>query len=195
MKAEEMSLRAFVCVEPPPEVTDEIERYVAALRAFAPRGEYKWVSRAQLHLTLRFLGEAPARKAASMDRALRALGAPGAFEITVAGGGGFPNLNRPRVLWMGVRDGLSALGELAGLVEEAAVSSGYERESRKFTAHLTLARLRGEGFVPEALKEALSEVGKPPAFSWRCRGFVLKRSVLTPSGPVYTNLGEYGLRT
>lgn len=193
MDTGEKTIRAFVCVAPPAEVVAGMEKFLAGLRALSPHGGYKWVGREQLHLTLRFLGEAPESKVSAMDRALRLLKTPGPFEVEIAGAGGFPNLNRPRVLWMGVSQGADALARLASLVEDAAVSAGYERETRKFRAHLTLARAREESPIPENLREALTDATKLPAFFWRCESFILMRSELTRSGPIYTPLGEYEL--
>jgi len=193
MSEDRKTLRTFVCVEPPTDVADELGRFVAGLRAMARNEEYKWVSRAQLHLTLRFLGTASAETVSAMDRALRALRVPGEFRVSLAGGGAFPGLARARVLWMGVSEGEGKLAGLAELVEGAAVAAGYEPEPRKFKAHLTLARARGESALPERLREALTDEKKTPVFSWLCRGFALKRSELTPGGPIYTTLGEYKL--
>ena len=194
MNTGEKTIRAFVCVAPPEEIVAGMEKFLSGLRTLAPQGGYKWVGREQLHLTLRFLGEAPEPRVAAMDRALRSMKAPGPFEIEIAGAGGFPNLNRPRALWMGVSKGGDALARLASLVEDAAVDAGYERETRKFKAHLTLARAREEGPISEKLREALADAAKLPTFSWRCENFILMRSELTRSGPIYTRLGEYGLK-
>lgn len=186
-------VRTFVCVVPPSKIVTEMERFLADLRVLAPR-EFKWVGREQFHLTLRFLGEAPASMATAMDRDLRSLEMPPAFEIEIAGAGAFPDLSRPRVLWVGVTKGGGELANLAALAEEAAVAAGYEREPKKFKAHLTFARARAEGTIPQRLQEALANAAKIPPFSWCCESLVLMRSELTPKGPIYTRLGEYVLR-
>lgn len=193
MEMGEKMIRAFVCVAPPGEVADGMEKFLAGLRVLTPRGAYRWVGRERLHLTLRFLGEAPESRVAAMDRALRAIQSPEAFEVEIAGAGSFPNPNRPRVLWMGVSKGTDALSRLALLAGDAAVAAGYEREERTFRAHLTLARARVDGALPGPLGEALADTSKLPVFSWRCESFVLMRSEFAPSGPVYTRLGEYKL--
>lgn len=193
VKEKVKTLRTFVCVVPPAEVVAEMERFLTGLRALAP-WEFKWVGREQLHITLRFLGEASESMTAAMDEALRSARIPAAFEVEVAGTGGFPNLDRPRVLWMGVTKGAGELANLAALSEDAAVAAGYERGPKKFKAHLTLARARAEARIPERLREVLANAAKIPIFSWRCESLVLMKSELTPTGPIYTRLGEYALK-
>ncbi|MDR1978396.1 MAG: RNA 2',3'-cyclic phosphodiesterase [Synergistaceae bacterium] len=174
--------RTFVAVTPPEEVLDRMAGWAAQLRPLAP---YKWVSRAQFHVTLRFLGEAPLAQVDALAESLGALKAA-AFEMSLDRFGGFPDLQRPRVLWLGGTTGAKDLADLAAKVEEVAVRSGFPPETKKFNAHLTLARTR------DALP--LKTLPAVPAFKWRVSRFFLVQSELTPGGPIYTPLREYSLR-
>jgi 2'-5' RNA ligase len=194
IKAEGL-IRAFVAVVPPEELVERMTQFVGRLRPLAP---WKWVGRAQLHLTLRFLGETPAAQVERVRKALTGIEADGAFddgafEICMNRAGGFPNLTRPRVLWLGGDRGAKELTALASLVEQASVRAGYPPETKRFSPHLTLARLRngGESSLPAELLKALQAV---PSFSWRCDRFFLMQSRLTPTGPIYTRLQEYRLK-
>ena len=186
-----MSLvRTFVAVVPPEDILDQLGHLVDRLHRL-PSASCKWVSRAQLHLTLRFLGES---SQAQTDIVAKALGkvTGAAFEITLNRVGGFPSLRQPRVLWLGGVSGVEHLAALAAKVEEAAVVSGFPPETRAFDAHLTLARVRrtpSSPFPPE-LTEALKTV---PSFTWRVSRFFLVQSNLTPQGSIYTTLHEYSL--
>lgn len=180
-------VRAFVAAIPPEDVLDSMAAFVARLRPLAP---FKWVGRGQLHLTLRFLGEAPAVQVEAVSAALEKIDAGKAFDIRLDRAGGFPNLNRPRALWMGGEAGAKELAALAARAEKAAIEAGYPAETKRFSPHLTLARPRTEGTIPPDLAAALESV---PVFSWRCDRFFLIRSRLTPAGPVYTVLREYPL--
>ncbi|NLL36882.1 MAG: RNA 2',3'-cyclic phosphodiesterase, partial [Fretibacterium sp.] len=119
-------LRTFVAVVPSEEVLDALEGYLRRLR---PLARCRWVSRPQLHLTLRFLGERPPEEVEKVKAALSGVMVE-PFEASLNGVGGFPNLNRPRVLWLGMRDGAEALSALASRVESALEGVGIERESR-----------------------------------------------------------------
>lgn len=188
METSQTQIRAFIAAVPPEEVLDRMAAFVARLRPLAP---YKWVGRAQLHLTLRFLGETSPEQ---LERTAEALGRAemgNAFEVGLNRAGGFPNLTRPRAIWLGGEVGAKELTALAARVEKVAQDSGFPAETKRFNAHLTLARPRNEETVPPTLLKALETV---PVFEWRCDRFFLMKSQLTPTGPIYTTLREYPLR-
>ena len=106
------------------------------------------------HFTLRFLG---ATDAARRHRLIDTLGSTNfgsAFEIEFDALGAFPNPRRARVLWVGVGSGQEKLERVALAVEEAARRSGFEAEPRKFTAHLTVSRMKQSESVLEFLSKA-----------------------------------------
>ncbi|MDR3254336.1 MAG: RNA 2',3'-cyclic phosphodiesterase [Synergistaceae bacterium] len=183
-------IRSFVCVKPPRDVGEAISSWIAGLGCF---GNYRWVSREQIHITLRFLGEAEPSLAQKMDTALSFIGGLDEFDVALAGSGGFPNMSRPRALWLAVADGAGDLSKLASRVEQAARSSGFApnpQSGRKFNAHLTIARARSDA---PPLEDLVRELKSAPSFSWRCRSFLLMKSTLTPEGAIHTPLREYPL--
>lgn len=121
------------------EIADRVQQDVADGTA-----RIRWVNIAALHLTLRFLGPTPAEKvqplSESADRIARSTPR---FDVTLHGGGAFPNADRPRSLWLGVTDGASDLARLADELTAAAVECGLVVETRPFAAHLTVARTDG----------------------------------------------------
>jgi 2'-5' RNA ligase len=142
----------------------------------------RWVSAAQFHLTLRFLGWTRDAKVRSLEPALRLAAracAPGA--VPVSGLGLFPDRGRPRVLWLGVSLS-AAMRELQAACESAAVAAGFPPEGRPFRSHLTLGRWRETERVS---RPALPAVDLGAA---RVERLVLFRSDLRPSGSVYTPL-------
>ena len=180
MPEPEEGIRAFVAVLPPEAVAREMERLLNRLR---PLARCRWVTRAQLHVTLRFLGELSPE---TVDRVRGALAAVTVrpFDVELNCAGGFPNLARPRALWLGGGRGAADLSALAGRVDDALFGAGIPRETRPFRPHLTLARSEGSP-LPSAL---LRELERVPSFAWRCCDFSLMRSQLTPQGAVYTKL-------
>jgi 2'-5' RNA ligase len=114
-----------------------------------------WVAPANLHLTLKFLGQVETDAAEAVgDVLVRRLAAAKPFEVRAAGAGAFPDEHRPRVLWVGLHDESGALGRLQADVEQWMEELGFARETRPFTPHLTLGRVKeGHGSAAEALAQ------------------------------------------
>ncbi len=175
-------VRAFVAVKVLGFAADELENFLALLRPLAP---IRWCRREQFHITLKFLGEV---ERSVIDKVIDALEPVKHFEpftVELEHIGAFPNLNSPRVLWLGGEKGSVELGKLARMVDDVLCEeAGLARESKKFRAHLTLARLKDEP-LPEELVRKLGDV---PRVSFECVELALMRSVLTPRGAVYSQL-------
>jgi 2'-5' RNA ligase len=178
-------MRTFLCVVPDAPSLWEIGEFMEKMRKFQG---YRFVTEEQIHITLKFLGETSPEQVQKLDTNLSRIGGARPFRIKVSRAGGFPDLSRPKSLWLGVGEGREALEKLAGAVDRAARISGFEPESRRFKAHLTVARSREGAQVPAGMAELL---GDAPAPSWLCGEFILMRSSLTPAGPVYSPLGRY----
>lgn len=182
--------RIFIAIE----LSDPVKRWLAAARAAlepaVPAGTVRWVDGKGIHLTLKFLGEIPARQADEVRVAIdRAAAGAKSFSITVEGLGCFPNLNRPRVVWAGVR-AQAELGELQSRLETELEGMGFAREERAFSPHLTLGRVRDgipdgrRGDIGAAV--AAAKTGEP--VSMEVGEISLFRSVLRPGGAEYTVL-------
>jgi 2'-5' RNA ligase len=143
------------------------------------------VAEANLHVTLKFLGQIEETRVGAITEALVAVATrTPAFALDVRGLGAFPTPSRPRVLWAGLEPA-APLTALAGAVDAALAALGFVRESRAFAAHVTLGRVRESRRNP-ALAAALAR----PA---DCGGLPvarvsLMRSELHPRGARYTEL-------
>ena len=148
----------------------------------------RWSKREQLHLTLRFIGEVDGRDAAAIDDTLAAVAAPG-FMLTLKGTGSFGGKN-PRDLWTGVEPN-EALLHLNRKIESALQRIGLEPEARKFTPHVTLARLKAapRGAVMDYLADHALYASPPFAVT----SFALYSSKLTSDGSIYRIEREYAL--
>jgi 2'-5' RNA ligase len=148
----------------------------------------KWVEPENLHLTLLFLGDVRQTELVDVCRAVSDVARQhAAFPMRMAGLGGFPNLRRPRTLWVGVRDGADAVRGLHAGIEDALLELGcYRRETRPFTPHVTLGRLRSDGGTPHLPAKADEwSAGVTPV-----REVLVMSSDLTPAGPVYAVVGR-----
>jgi 2'-5' RNA ligase len=149
----------------------------------------RWQTREQLHLTLRFIGEVDGRDASAIDDVLSAIAAS-AFALTLHGAGEF-GAKHPHTLWAGVRDA-EPLKHLKRKIENAIQRIGLPADERKFTPHVTLARLRGaprERVIDYIADHALYT---SPAFE--VTEFILYSSTLTPNGSLYVAERVYPLK-
>ena len=182
-------VRCFVCVALGDEARRSLEVYVAGLRNHAP--SIRWVSVAALHITLKFCGEIPVETVTKLsDKYADALQNVRPFRLSIEGLGCFPDLHRPTVLWIRIREGLEELVSLYDLVERASVSSGIPPERRSFSPHLTLARIKNPKDVTPALHEMIREGATPRYFSGIGEAIFMK-SRLTPGGPIYSPIRRY----
>ncbi len=149
----------------------------------------RWQTREQMHLTLRFIGEVDGRDGSSIDNALSAISAP-TLSLQLKGVGEFGGKN-PRALWAGVAPN-DALLHLQRKIETAMQRIGLAAEPRKFTPHVTLARLRGT--PPGIAMDYLVDHGLYASAPFEAREFILYESHLGPNGSLYVPQRHYPLR-
>jgi 2'-5' RNA ligase len=180
-------VRLFVAVDVPDAIKDAVERdVVAPLRDGVPGA--RWSRPEGRHLTLKFLGEVADERVGGVMGALeKAASTQSGFDAAFDVLGGFPNLRRPRVLWIGIGPGAEQLASLAGAVENALQPLGFPGEDRPFRGHFTLAR-----FPTQRSVESLPAVDLPND-PWRVDEVVLFRSQLHPKGARYTALERFRL--
>lgn len=179
-------LRLFWAINLPPPLKARLAAVQERLKGID--ADVKWVEEENFHLTLQFLGNVAAAKLSTLTENMQKIltGFP-SFQLQLGGVGFFPNHRRPRVLWAGVADGLSALQQLQERVQKANLLSGFPAEERDFRPHLTLARLRsdrGLNALLAAVKELSGEATHLGEFS--VTSVDLMQSELSRRGPTYT---------
>jgi len=150
----------------------------------------RWVDGDNLHLTLRFIGEADGVQLRDLDAELSTIEFP-AFETAVCGLGTFERRQRVHMLWADIETS-PALTALRERVEAAVMRAGYGPEGRKFKAHVTLARFK-PGAGPD-IGEYLEANNIFARGNFPVRNFSLYRSHLNRDGAKYETLFTYGLR-
>ena len=189
-------MRLFVALEIPSAVRDKLAALIKDLRARGPVSSAKkvhWVRPENLHVTLKFIGEAAPAKLQAIGAALAAVRSAEAVELRLQGLGLFPNQNRPGVLWSGMEVSPN-LAPLAGDIDHALGGVGFALEKRPFTPHLTLARFAPRGDSRE-LSAALKEHATREFGVLRAGEFHLIESTLKPSGAEYTTLQSFAFAT
>ena len=175
-------IRAFVAVSLPDEVSGRLEEYINTLR---PLFRVRWVRREQMHITLKFLGELEPEVIDDVKEALTPLKHFEPFRIELDTLGAFPNFRNANVLWLSGSKGAKELGLLSRKVNNVLLDgAGLEPDAKKFRAHLTIARLKGE----TVSEKIINGLGTLPLLNWVCSELVLMRSVLTPQGPIYSQI-------
>ena len=180
-------MRLFVALEIPAAVRDNLATLIKDLRNLDQKS--RWVRPENLHVTLKFIGEAPSDKLEAIRSALGGVRAGQAVEMDFRGLGFFPNEKHPRVLWANV-EASAHLKSLAAEVDHALEILGVPREQRAFTPHLTLARFPSPR-IPERLRNAIQQNITREFGPLRTTEFHLIESKLKPSGAEYTRLAFF----
>jgi RNA 2',3'-cyclic 3'-phosphodiesterase len=189
-------IRSFIAVELPEELKKELAELEAQIKKNSPP-IVRWVDPNSIHITLKFLGEIAEE---SIDELLLAMeeSVPGIppFKLEVREVGAFPNLNRVQVVWVGVKGELDKITRLQQRVEANTEQLGFPRESRDFTPHLTLGRVRNEASTNERqrLGKVLSETSFTALHNINVDAINLMKSQLTSSGAIYTRIGQVKLK-
>ncbi len=189
-------IRAFIAADLPEDLRHALERVTRHLKGELKGIPIRWVPPENIHLTLKFLGEVSQRNLPFLVELLQGeVADQRPFEFGVGGLGAFPDIRRPRVIWVGVK-GPKELHDLHHAVENAMEKIGYARESRPFEPHLTLGRI-SRNATPEEVRR-VSEVLRAVQVGFLGSALVeeiyLYRSDLKPTGAVYTRLAAAPLR-
>lgn len=186
-------MRLFAALVPPLSVREDLDAFLEPRRA---AGSFRWTPVDQLHLTLAFMPQVHER---SLDRLIEELAARAErrtwFQARVGGGGAFPDPNRAKVLYAGLESDDAGHAEadlLARATRNAAVRSGTEVDGRRFSPHLTLARMGR----PSRLSDWVRLLDSYSGPVWPVTTFSLIASHLGEGPnrrPRYETLAEFGL--
>ncbi|MBN1195081.1 MAG: RNA 2',3'-cyclic phosphodiesterase [Methanomicrobiaceae archaeon] len=178
-------VRAFIAIDMP----GEIRTRIAKAQAVLAKSDAKLtpVNPSITHITLKFLGEVDARTLESVEVALGTLSFH-PFDMTISGVSG-NSVSRPRVIWATAQDD-GMCSKLARRIEEILAPIGIQRERRQFTPHITIARVRR---FDTSLSGRIDELASTSFGNLSVSAVRLKKSTLTPSGPVYETLMEVTL--
>lgn len=185
------TVRAFVAADLRPEVRDNLAGVVSALAGARVRG-LRTVRPEGMHLTLKFLGNVPRSDVPEVASAISSVvGQFRPIAVEIGGFGAYPGERSPRVLWTGV-NGPEALFSLRTDIEESLASLGFIPDSRPWSPHLTLARIRdGTSKRDRRLAwDALADLEPISRFTKVC-SVSLVASRLTPKGAVYSTLETF----
>ena len=184
-------IRTFIAIEVPRAIQDKISSLQDALKKEG--GKISWVKPENIHLTLKFLGNVEESKIDQIGEALtKAAERITPFNMIVKGTGAFPDMRRPRVIWVGVEEASGQLLNIFNEIEKELSKIGFQKEERRFSPHLTIGRVK----TPSGISRLVDKL-KTTDFlggEFTAGEVVLMKSDLKPTGAVYTPLRKVKFR-
>jgi len=152
----------------------------------------KLVEPKNIHITLKFLGDVQENNIDEIEQIIRkSVNEIEPFKIKLKGTGVFPNKNYIRIIWIGIKD-TELLSKIAENIDENLSKLGFKKEKRGFSAHLTIGRVKTAKNKPFLLK-VIENYSDFEFSTQEVSSINLKKSDLTPKGPIYTTLKEVKL--
>ncbi len=184
------AIRAFLAIEPSPEVCKEMGNIQNSLKRSLPF-EVRWVRPEVIHLTLKFFGDISATDVLTLSPVVERYTAPSLpLHLTVHKLGFFPSGKHPRVLWIGLEGDVGPLLVLQKNLEQGLDHCGFAGETRPFRPHLTMGRVKSARPTGD-MEKFMAAAGDWSAGSFAADGLGLFQSDLTPQGAVHTRLAWF----
>ena len=188
-------MRVFIAID----IDDKIRKAIADLqkqiasKVDVKKGDVKWVEPNNIHLTLKFLGEISDEQLEEVSEIVKTVAsAHNKFTLDIESVGSFGGRSA-KIVWVGAGKGTDALLALQKDLDDLLAQSGYPKEEREFSAHLTLCRVN-HPIAGLKMGEAIAEFSHLKLGSIAADALCVYQSQLTPAGPNYTLLGEFKLR-
>ena len=180
-------LRSFIAFDI--EDNEIVKRLTEAQMEIAKTGvDLKLVEPKNIHITVRFLGNISPGMVNKIYRVMENVSFK-PFQVEIKGLGAFPNLRFPRVVWAGIRKGAEELRNIFEQLEPQLRKLGFQPDPKGFSPHITIARVK-TGRNKAELAKTLKELAEKEFGVMIAKCLRLKKSTLTPRGPIYTTLKE-----
>lgn len=182
-------IRAFLAVDIDDDLKPKINRVMKDFKAIDTK--IKYVELSNLHLTLKFFGDIDTNGLKLLEKSItNVLADFKPFTVRISGCGAFPNKNLIKVIWIGL-DGDAILKDIHDRLDEEFAKIGIEKD-RKFSTHLTIGRMK-TGKNKNLVKSAIEEFEDIEIGEMEVKSISLKKSTLTPAGPIYEDLTVFEL--
>jgi len=189
-------VRSFIDIELPDELKVGLTQLEAQLKS-GKQPWVKWVNPYSIHLTLKFLGSIAADRISEITGAMEeATQGISPFYLEVKDLGVFPNLRRVQVAWVGISGEVDKLSQLQHNLESNLAHLGFAPETRPFTPHLTLARLRNQASLDErqSFGQLIATTRFEATYTIKVDTISLMRSQLTREGAIYSQINSVDLK-
>lgn len=183
-------MRAFLAIEIPENLKELLAKVQSELKSRIP--DVRWEKPEKLHLTLVFLGEVSEERLPDLEEAVReVIKGVEPFRLSLSSLGFFPNVRRPRVIWIGVEGDVETLLQFEKQLEESLNKSDFNFDQKKFHPHLTLGRIKGY----DSNLENLPSIDLSETEEFEVSEVIIMKSAPHPTGSVYTPLSKISLKT
>jgi len=186
-------IRSFIAIPLPKDTEDYLGTLISDLKKTA--ADVKWVKPENIHLTLKFLGGQDPDTLKKIQIILDKLIADkNNYELEISHLGGFPKLENPRVIWVGLSEGDKETKIIAKELDEKINKLGIPKEERAFSSHITIGRVRSplnRDKLVAGLKSCVIPEGR---LKFTADKIILYKSTLMPGGPVYEAIYEVNLK-
>ncbi|OGO17810.1 MAG: 2'-5' RNA ligase [Chloroflexi bacterium RBG_16_48_8] len=187
-------MRLFIAIDLSSTLREHLSAQIDQLSRSLGSENIRWMKASGIHLTLKFLGETPENQIVRIGRTLKDITPQfSSFKMRIGNFGCFPNLSRPRVLWIGVHEQTGTLEQLSRILESELAKLGFKKEGRPFNPHLTLGRIRKGIRSSELtrLSRGLETIQINELGTEMLKEICLFSSTLRPSGAEYTKLAAF----
>ncbi|MFA8451206.1 MAG: RNA 2',3'-cyclic phosphodiesterase [Bacteroidales bacterium] len=185
-------MRLFVAIKL--DSTLETKKILDYLKTNLHADKIKWVDPDNLHLTLKFFGNIPAKKISSINKVLvKIANKTNGFPLQISGVGQFGSRYNPKVLWLNVKNP-DPINELGLLILSKLEEIGFETDRQNFVPHVSIGRIseiKSKAFYRKVV-EKISDIELIPIY---VKSFTLFESKLTSDGPIYKSVKEFRLRS
>ena len=183
-------IRTFIAIKIPDDIKGRIAQFQK--RAAAEERSIRWVNVNNIHITLKFIGEIPESLVKKIViNIFEKPSLTNALEIGLKGTGVFPDVRRPRIVWVGITSGSEQLTKLVFELESKLLDLNIPKDSRKFKPHVTIGRLKQNQKLKDP--EIFDDSGAFDAGQFMAKNIVLMKSDLKPSGAEYTVIAQQTL--
>jgi 2'-5' RNA ligase len=182
------SIRSFIAFDMD---NESVLKKIAEIQGLLAKtgADLKLVEPQNIHVTLRFLGNITPTAAEKIHEEMKKTQfIP--FTIRIYGTGAFPDLRYPRVAWAGITEGADQLRSIFNQLEPRLHALGFAPDSKGFSPHLTIVRVKS-GRNKAELAKCLTENADYEFGTINAACLRLKKSELTPKGPIYSTLKEF----
>ena len=182
-------IRAFLAIDLDDDLKPKINKIIREFKKTDAR--IKYVELTNLHLTLKFFGDIDTEGLSLLEDAIsNVLSEFESFNVKINGCGAFPNSNRINVIWVGIDDD-SIIRDMHDRLDKEFVRLGFDKD-RKFSTHLTIGRMKSAK-NKNKVKSTIEEFEDVEIGEMEVTQISLKKSTLTPAGPIYEDLKIFEL--
>ena len=182
-------LRAFLAIDVDEDLKAKMYRIIKKFKQID--ANIKYVDLENLHLTLKFFGDIDIEGIDILsDKISNVVKDFDSFNIKIKGCGAFPNTNRIKVIWLGIEND-DLVKKLHDELDKEFTKLGFDKD-RKFSTHLTIGRMKSAKGKAK-VKSTIEEFGDVEIGEMNVDKIILKKSTLTPQGPIYEDLEIFEL--